>query len=84
MSDIKDTSLAAKGEARIEWALKEMPVIRGLMDELAKVRRVITKAYCISPPKPPTSPVPSRLPVPTWYCARVTRLAPRMTLQPRW
>ncbi len=31
MSDIKDASLAAKGEARIEWALKEMPVIRGLM-----------------------------------------------------
>lgn len=31
MSDIKDASLAAKGEARIEWALKEMPVLRGLM-----------------------------------------------------
>lgn len=31
MSDIKDKSLADKGASRIEWALKEMPVIRGLM-----------------------------------------------------
>ena len=31
MSDIKDPSLADKGEPRIEWALKEMPVLRNLM-----------------------------------------------------
>lgn len=38
MSDIKDLTLAAQGEARIEWALKEMPVIRGLMQRLAGTR----------------------------------------------
>jgi len=31
MSDIKAPSLAEQGVSRIEWALKEMPVIRGLM-----------------------------------------------------
>jgi adenosylhomocysteinase len=36
MSDIKDPSLASQGESRIEWALKEMPVIRGLMQRLEK------------------------------------------------
>lgn len=35
MSDIKDASLADQGHARIEWALKEMPVIKGLMQQLA-------------------------------------------------
>lgn len=35
MSDIKDPSLAGQGVARIEWALKEMPVIRGLMQRFA-------------------------------------------------
>lgn len=38
MSDIKDLSLATQGELRIEWALKEMPVIRGLMQRLANER----------------------------------------------
>ena len=38
MSDIKDASLAACGESRIEWALKEMPVIKGLMQQLSKTR----------------------------------------------
>ena len=38
MSDIKDLSLANAGEQRIEWALKEMPVVRGLMQRLAKER----------------------------------------------
>lgn len=38
MSDIKDVSLADHGEARIEWALKEMPVIKGLMQQLSKQR----------------------------------------------
>jgi adenosylhomocysteinase len=38
MSDIKDLSLADEGERRIEWALKEMPVIRGLMQQLADNR----------------------------------------------
>ena len=38
MSDIKDISLAEQGEARIEWALKEMPVIKGLMQQLSRER----------------------------------------------
>ena len=38
MSDIKELSLANAGEQRIEWALKEMPVVRGLMQRLAKER----------------------------------------------
>jgi adenosylhomocysteinase len=38
MSDIKDLSLADQGELRIEWALKEMPVIHGLMQRLANER----------------------------------------------
>ena len=38
MSDIKDPSLAGAGQGRIEWALQEMPVIRGLMQELAKTQ----------------------------------------------
>jgi len=38
MSDIKDPSLAEAGEARIEWALNEMPVIRDLMQELAETQ----------------------------------------------
>ena len=31
MSDIRDNSLAESGVARIEWALKEMPVLRDLL-----------------------------------------------------
>ncbi len=37
-SDIKDISLSDKGQARIEWALNEMPVIRGLMERFARER----------------------------------------------
>ena len=35
MSDIRDKSLAEKGVARIEWALKEMPVLRGLSENIS-------------------------------------------------
>jgi len=38
MSDIKDKSLAEQGIARTEWAMKEMPVIRGLLDSLEKTK----------------------------------------------
>ena len=38
MSDIKDVSLANQGVLRIEWALKEMPVIRGLMQRIQSER----------------------------------------------
>jgi adenosylhomocysteinase len=38
MADIQDLSLAAQGEARIIWALKEMPVLRLLMQRLAAAR----------------------------------------------
>ena len=38
MSDIRDKSLAEKGVARIEWALKEMPVLRGLSENLSNTK----------------------------------------------
>ncbi|MDB4575893.1 adenosylhomocysteinase [bacterium] len=38
MSDISDRSLAEVGVKRIDWALKEMPVIRSLMDRYAESR----------------------------------------------
>lgn len=38
MSDIKDPSLATAGASRIEWALREMPVLHGLMQSLADER----------------------------------------------
>ena len=38
MSDIKDISLADQGGLRIDWALKEMPVIQGLMRDLTHER----------------------------------------------
>ncbi len=34
--DIKDINLAEQGRWRIEWALKEMPVLRSLMDRFSK------------------------------------------------
>jgi len=34
--DVKDINLAEQGRWRIEWALKEMPVMRSLMDKFAK------------------------------------------------
>jgi len=36
--DIKDLNLADKGRWRIEWALKEMPVIRSIMEQFTKDR----------------------------------------------
>lgn len=36
--DVKDLSLAEKGRWRIEWAYKEMPVIRSLMERFSKER----------------------------------------------
>jgi adenosylhomocysteinase len=36
--DVKDTNLAEQGRWRIEWALKEMPVIRSLMDRFKNER----------------------------------------------
>jgi adenosylhomocysteinase len=38
VTDIKDPALADQGEARINWALKEMPVLRGLMQRLKSER----------------------------------------------
>jgi len=38
MSDIKDSSLADQGVARIEWARKEMPVLDELMRRLDKTK----------------------------------------------
>ncbi len=38
MSDIKDVSLARQGESRINWALKEMPVISNLMQQFTDDR----------------------------------------------
>ncbi len=36
--DIKDINMAEKGRWRIDWALKEMPVIRSIMERFAKER----------------------------------------------
>ena len=36
--DIKDLSLADAGRARIDWALQEMPVVRGIMRRFAERR----------------------------------------------
>ena len=36
--DIKDINLAEQGRWRIEWALKEMPVMRSLMERFSKER----------------------------------------------
>jgi adenosylhomocysteinase len=36
--DIKDVSLADAGRARIEWALQEMPVVRGIMRRFTEQR----------------------------------------------
>jgi adenosylhomocysteinase len=36
--DVKDVNLAEQGRWRIEWALKEMPVIQSLMDRFHKER----------------------------------------------
>lgn len=37
-NDIKDISLADKGQARIDWALTEMPVIRSIMERFGRER----------------------------------------------
>ncbi|MDY7014551.1 MAG: adenosylhomocysteinase, partial [Cyanobacteriota bacterium] len=34
-SDIKDISLAPKGQQRIEWAGREMPVLKQIQDRFA-------------------------------------------------
>jgi adenosylhomocysteinase len=33
-SDIRDLALAPQGRQRIDWALQEMPVVRGMLDDL--------------------------------------------------
>jgi adenosylhomocysteinase len=38
MSELRDRSLAAAGERRIEWALNEMPVMRSLMHRFTETR----------------------------------------------
>ncbi len=38
MSDIRDKTLAEKGVARIEWALKEMPVLRNMLATLTETK----------------------------------------------
>jgi len=38
MSDIRDISFTEQGVARTEWALKEMPVLRGLLVSLAEIK----------------------------------------------
>src|SRR5512140_1007744 len=36
--DVKDISLAAKGKLRIEWAAREMPVLKSIKERFAKER----------------------------------------------
>ena len=37
-ADIRDPGLAEQGQSRIDWALQEMPVVRGLREEMAHKR----------------------------------------------
>ena len=48
-SDIKDPSLAADGVVRIEWAAKEMPVLRLIQERFARERPLegLTIAACL-------------------------------------
>jgi len=38
IADIKDLKLAGQGRRRIDWALQEMPVIRGLMEQFTELQ----------------------------------------------
>jgi adenosylhomocysteinase len=38
MSEIKDVNLAPSGEKKIEWARRNMPLLRGIEAELSKTR----------------------------------------------
>ncbi|MBX9765057.1 adenosylhomocysteinase [Patescibacteria group bacterium] len=38
MSDVKDVSLAAEGKKRIEWAERDMPVLRSVREEFTKTQ----------------------------------------------
>ena len=52
--DIKDHSLAKEGEIRIDWASREMPVIRLTRERFAKENRLKTYGslgVSISPPR---------------------------------
>lgn len=48
-ADIKDSSLASEGVARIEWAAKEMPVLRLIKERFAKERPLegLTISACL-------------------------------------
>ena len=60
--DFKDASLADRGKARIEWAAKEMPVLRLIRDRFTReqpLRACACQAACTSPPRRPILPSPS-------------------------
>ena len=55
--DVKDLSLADAGRRRIEWADREMPVLRSIRERFAKekpLRASPPSPACTSPPRPRT------------------------------
>ena len=48
-SDVKDMKLAAKGKSRIEWAEREMPVLRQIRERFSKQKPLkgIRMACCL-------------------------------------
>lgn len=54
--DIKDASLAEGGRRRVDWAEREMPVLRLIRERFEKENRLKGSACrpaCMSPPKLP-------------------------------
>ena len=55
--DVKDLSLADAGRRRIEWADREMPVLRSIRERFEKEKPLPgspPSPACTSPPRPPT------------------------------
>ena len=55
--DVKDMNLAEGGRRRIDWAEREMPVLRQIRERFAMERPLKGCAFrlaCMSPLKPPT------------------------------
>ena len=66
--DIKDPKLAEGGRRRIQWAEREMPVLRSILERFKKERPLegIRMSACL-PPRPPTWHARFKLGVQTWF-----------------
>src|SRR2546429_9177319 len=78
--DVKDISLAARGKGRIEWAAKDMPVLRLLRggfrkNLLPKGDRILAGSHFIT--KPQNLRLPSKLDAPDSGLAAPNPLRPR-------